>query len=102
MFPPDQQQQAPPDLAALLGGGAGGAQSPQDAQGAPSPSDPLDLLKNAIQALQDYVQSEPDDINSEAGSKALAQLYRILATEQKNSEQAMGVTPAHKAMRRGY
>lgn len=98
MFP--EQQPAPAGLADLLGG----AQIPQDAPQDSGPSDPLDLLRNAIQSLQDYIDQEGDDINSEQASKVLAGLYRILSQEQKNSEQAMGLTPAHKAMRRsgGY
>jgi len=100
MMMPDQGQQVPPELAGLLGG----AQSPPAAPEQSGPSDPLEMLRNAIESLQEYVSQEDDDINSEAASKVLAGLYKILANEQKNSEAAMGVTPAHKAMRRsgGY
>lgn len=101
MFP--DQQQLPPELAGLLAGGAPQApESPQDAPEDSGPSDPLDLLRSAIESLQGYIDQEDDDVNSELASKTLAGLYKILAQEQKNSEQAMGVTPAHKAMRRGY
>lgn len=103
MMMPDQSQ-IPPELAGLLGGAPQGSQMPQDAPDASAPSDPLDLLRDAIQNLQDYLDQEDDDVNSAEGSKVLAGLYKILANEQKNSEQALGVTPAHKAMRRasGY
>ena len=104
MMMPDQQQQVPPELAGLLGGAPQGPQSAPEPQEAPGPTDPMELLRNAIESLQEYVSQEDDDINSEQASKVLAGLYKILAQEQKNSEQAMGLTPAHKAMRRsgGY
>lgn len=77
--------------AALGGGDAGGGS-------APSADEALD---GAIQAIQDYISaSDSNDVDTATAAKCLSALQGIKAGHQKETEAAMGTTPAHRAMAR--
>ncbi len=95
---------AAPDIGALLaqlGGGAVGQGPGPD--GAPpgglpeggTPQDdsggqPLDLLKEIIGLVQQYLQAEPDEEDKLQGTKLLQLAQQLLAKDQQDRDQAMG------------
>jgi hypothetical protein len=108
----------PPELLELLAGGGAPAEAPMGPAEAPMPPDSggvapasssspaggqqaaIEILKQMISLAQEYVQVEPDDIDKETMTKVLSTLQGYLAKNQKESEAAMGTTPALKGMRR--
>lgn len=110
----------PPELmAALQSAGGGAAPAPdtagvppgvmagieQDAAGAEGQQTdrvPADALRDAISAMEEYRRLEQDDIDLAEAAKLYAGLQKMLAKEQQEREQAMGVTPAHKGMAQAY
>jgi len=91
-------------LAAALGGG-GGAPDPTGGMGAPPPdtgqdmgasdtgdqgsqyATSLDALDGAEEALQSYVQLEPDAGDRAAGSKLLQGVLQLKAKDQQDKQQ---------------
>ena len=93
------------DIAGLLsqlGGGGGGAPGgpPPDAGGAPPPGGPpsgggdpgqaLDLIKQIVDLVQQYLQAEPDEEDKLQGAKLLQLAQQLLAKDQQDRDQAMG------------
>lgn len=124
-MPPDLmaalQQAAPPGGAAPAGPAPTGAPDAsglppgmmdsinQDAsqldpsqQGGQQGGDPVDLLRQALDALDQYRQAENDDIDLAEAAKIYAQIQKLLAKDQQQKEAAAGVTPAHKGMAKAY
>lgn len=104
MIPPEMMGPMAPGM------GAPGMAAPPDAGAAPPPEAPpqeeapLSLEDAASQALQmlnsalSQADIDPEEANfAEAATSALT---KILASQQKNSDAAMGIGPAHKAMRK--
>jgi hypothetical protein len=106
----------PPELMALLagGGGPGGPGGPPGGpppgpgpQGAAGPGGPpggerqaVTFLRQAIDAIHQYVNVEPDDIDVQAAMKVMAGLQQILAKDQKDMESAVGITPQVRFLRK--
>lgn len=74
--------------------------SMSDPSGASSPTDGPGWLRQAIQDVMEYMNVEKDDIDLADASNVLSKLQTILARQQKEQEQALGVSPAVKMMRR--
>lgn len=75
--------------------------------GGPSPApggggDVEKLLMIAKAALQQAEQVESDHIDMATINKCIVAIQSLLADRQKQSEAALGVQPAHKAMARAY
>jgi hypothetical protein len=94
-------------LAAHAGGGAppgpGGppgsiSVNPADHHEAQGSTDPVDSLKAALTAIHAFVENADDEPDKQTALQCYAKLQSILATEQKEKESALGVTPAHKMM----
>ena len=76
---------AGPDPAMMMG-----APEPEpSAEGGESPSD---WLRNAIEFAQLAQTTEKDDVRSQKISKAIALLYEIFATQQKDRDKVMGLS----------
>src|SRR5215831_14273971 len=76
-------------------------QSPQTA-GITSQHDGSDLdhIRTAILALQLYAEGETDDQELATVHKCITALQNILASDAKNRDAALGVTPALRHVRR--
>lgn len=98
----------PPDVIAALQGAPRGAPPlpPTRNQGAGSgitsqhDGSDLDHIRTAILALQLYAEGETDDQELATVHKCITALQQILASDAKNRDAAMGVTPALKHVRR--
>lgn len=76
----------PPELLAALGqGGAPSAPAPEQGSG-----DNVDFLNQAIDAAQQYVDGEDDEIHKQTVLQCIAKLQSILADEQKMSDSMLG------------
>jgi hypothetical protein len=60
----------------------------------------LDHIRTAIFALQLYAEGETDDQELATVHKCILALQNILASDAKNKDAALGVTPALKHVRR--
>lgn len=110
--PPGGGGGPPPELLAMLAGrggppGAGpvptGPGGPPGGQGeAPEGNErqAVTFLRQAIDAIQQYLRVEPDDIDQQAAMKVMAGLQQILAKEQKDMESAVGITPQVRFLRK--
>lgn len=82
----------------------GGAQSPGQAGGGtpgqPDNRNSEDALKRAEEAIMEFISSESDEQDKALGSKILSQIHGISATRAKETDAALGTTPAHKFVRR--
>lgn len=94
----------PPELAAMLGGASlAGPPNPDPAQasagqgGGPSPAQ---AVQDAIAAVDVARQVEQDDEDLAVLMQCMTALQKLLAKNQQQEDQAMGVGPAQKAMRR--
>jgi hypothetical protein len=102
-------------LLALLAAHAGGPGGPGADGGAPPDSisvnpgdhpdagqdqgggtDPVDALKQALQSIHSFVEAADDEPDKQVALQCYAKLQSILANEQKEKEQALGVTPQTK------
>lgn len=96
---------AMPDLASMLGGSAAGA-GPGVPSGPPPPDSDGDAgpeakMRKALTLLQEAAADPSlDDVDSHVATKCIAAIQGVLATNQKNDEAALGVTPAHKSLAR--
>lgn len=89
-----------PDIAQLLGGMMGQGPGPEGAPpgGLPeggTPQDtgggqPIDLLKEIIGLVQQYLQAEPDEEDKLQGTKLLQLAQQLLAKDQQDRDAAMG------------
>lgn len=68
--------------------------------GGEMPSDPTEILRQAIEMVKEYLNTEKDDEDLAAASKVIAALQSILAKQQKETDAAVGITPQSKYMRR--
>ena len=59
----------------------------------------LDHIRTAILALQMYAEGETDDQELAIVHQCILNLQKILASDAKNRDAAMGVTPALKHVR---
>jgi hypothetical protein len=77
---------------------------PNPGQGGPQQAggDPVDNLRAALAALDDYRQNEQDEIDLAEAAKIYALIQKLLAKDQQEREAAAGVTPAHKGMAKAY
>jgi len=97
----------PPELMALLGGAGPGGPGPGAPPGPAGPGGPpggereaVNYLRQAIDAIQQYISVEPDDIDVQAAMKVMAGLQQILAKDQKDMETSVGITPQVRFMRK--
>lgn len=60
----------------------------------------LDHIRTAILALQLYAEGETDDQELAIVHQCILNLQKILASDAKNRDAAMGTTPALKHVRR--
>src|SRR3990167_176073 len=94
----------------MIGGPPPGLVGPPPGLGGPPPGPPgpqgggetqgVEHLKAAMEHLQLYARSEPDEEDKAAALKFLAGLQQLLAKYQKENEAAMGTTPAQKVLMR--
>lgn len=84
---------AAPDIASLLAGLGGDQSAPPQDSGTPqdqSGGQPIDLLKEIIGLVQQYLQAEPDEEDKLQGTKLLQLAQQLLAKDQQDRDQAMG------------
>jgi hypothetical protein len=97
----------PPELMALLQGGNADAGYPAPDVGYAPPetqdqgSSAEELLSQGIEILQAALQAEPDPQDSQAIAEIVKQLYAILGTRQKESDEALQGKMNPRMLRRG-
>lgn len=75
--------------------------------GGPPPSPPAgggsesDRLRQILAELMDLHQNNSDELDSAAYVDAMRMVQKILTTQAKDQDAAMGVSPASRVMRRG-
>lgn len=69
-------------------------------QESPRSSNPVDILRQAIQLVKMYTYLEEDDEDLAAATQVMAKLQAILAKQQKEANIATGVTPQAKFLAR--
>lgn len=88
----DYMQQDPATIQIPGAPTPGGAPEPADTGAAPagaSPEDdPISLLKQALDALTQYQQVEPDAVDKATAAKLAAQIHSLLAKDQQDRDQA--------------
>ncbi len=90
-----------PSAALGPGGPPPEAAPPEAAPEGAGGDDPTEILRQIVDLIQQYIASEAsDDIETAKATKILTTAQELLAEEQKQSEAAMGTTPAHKGMAR--
>lgn len=95
-----------PGMEGMMGGLGGGEIDPAALQG-PMPEDappelsPLDHLRQAIEHAQAALVAEPDDADSQNLAKVVQGLYSILATRQKEEQNALGNPSLQRVLARG-
>lgn len=92
------------ELLAAHAGGGGAPQAPQSISVDPSQHPDAGgggaaaALKAALSSIHQFVEQADDEPDKQIALQCYAKLQGILATEQKEKETALGVTPAHKMM----
>lgn len=84
-------------LAGLLGG-EGAPAGPPATPGAPGIDDPR--FREALQILEQVLQAEPDDQDSAALAKLVAELYKLVAARQAATDKTLGNSDLLRALRR--
>jgi len=82
-------------------GGGGPADSDNGASEKPDGDWEQDL-QQALAALRQSAADAPDHTEAQVIDKCVAAIQGLLAARQKGAESAMGITPAHKALKRAY
>jgi hypothetical protein len=75
----------PPDLAAAIQGAGQDAGSDQSQGG----GDPVQLLSDALDTLQQYMQVEPDEEDKAVAAQCITQLQKLKAKDQAEADGAM-------------
>lgn len=88
--PPPSISVPPPGAVGPGGPGGDGPDSPQSAA----------ALQEAEAAIQKFISLEKDPQDKAIGSKILQQIHAISAARAKEVDQALGVSPAVKMLRR--
>jgi hypothetical protein len=89
----------PPELLAALSGGG----VPQAPPGAPqAQGSPSDLIRQALDIVRQYAQSENDEQNVLAAEQVTTLLQKLLANEQKEQDDAMQGKASPKMLRSVY
>jgi hypothetical protein len=97
-----------PDIASLLGGGGGGPPGQIPVPGGGGQSDAgggdqqssIDKVNQAIQLVQDAIDSEPDHEDKLLLEKVTTELQQYLAAQQKLTDEVMGAGSSAKAVRK--
>ena len=100
---PDQGQMAgtPPELLAMLGGMAPGSPMGPPPEGAPpETSDPSSILRQMLDLSKTYMDAEQDDEDKAAIASIMAKIQTLFAKQQREQDQALGVSGPQKFMRR--
>lgn len=92
----------PPELMQSIDQDASQLDPSQPGQGQQGAGQPIDFLRSALDALDQYRQAENDDVDLAEAAKIYAQIQKLLAKDQQQKEAAAGVTPAHKGMAKAY
>lgn len=93
---PQIPQAVPPELAALLGGAAS-EEEPEE------PQDPEEYLREALDLVRRYAQSEvTDDIDTERAEKITTLIQQILAEGQRGEQDLMAGKANPRALQRLY
>ena len=90
----------PPELAALLGGGGGAPPAPEAP--APEQGDTTDLIRQALELVRQYAQAEESEQNTLDAEKITSLLQGILASEEKELEDAMQGKASPRVLRKAY
>lgn len=92
------------DLMGLLGGGgAPPEEAPEEAPTgitSPDSGENVDNLRAALRAVQSYMEEEQDDEDLAVAAKIVAQIQGLLSANQKLADQAMGMGPGAKYIRK--
>ena len=88
---PYANEQIPPELAALLGGGQAEPEEPED-----GPS----ILRQILDLAARYAQVEDDDQDLLQIEKARTLIQQLLAAQQKEMDDALGLAQNNKVLRR--
>jgi monomeric isocitrate dehydrogenase len=62
--------------------------------------DPTQALRDLMEGMRVYMDLEQDDEDLAVATRILAQIQGLLAKQQREADQAMGVGPAAKHLRR--
>lgn len=95
--PAQPDASVPPELMAMLGGGGADEQDM-----APDSSDPADLLRQMLELAADYGEVEPDEEDKLAIEQVRTLLQKLLARNQKESDQALSGQSNPRTLRKAY
>lgn len=92
---------------AFQGGPMDGQSLPGPEEEGSGPKDPVEALKILVEGIKAYMEIEPDEEDKNQAAQCLAKLQALLAKNQKETESALGVSPAAKyvakqSARQGY
>lgn len=90
----------PPGLGGLLGGAPGVAGPPPGTAPPSNGGDFPSIVQKMIQLGVQAQQAAPDAVDASGMAKIVATLHQFAASAQQDKDQAMGVSPAIRAMRR--
>jgi len=95
--PPPAPEGFPPGAIGAIPEGILGPEGPPE-QGLPQ--DPVEMLRLLIDGVKDYMDTERDEEDLVDAADILRKLQKLIAKQQKEQDQAMGVGPAQKFLRR--
>lgn len=96
LIPQAGEEQLPPGLAEILGGMGAPQGAPAEQGGSTD-----EKFKQALELLQQVLQEEPDDQDSQILATVVQNLYKILASRQQEQDKLMGGNPGQmRALRR--
>lgn len=84
----------PPEISALMGGG----QQPQEESG----GNALDLIREALELVRQYAQQEESEQGTLEAEKITTLLQGLLATEEKELDDAMQGKASPRLLRQAY
>ena len=99
------EEAPPPGLAELFGGGGGPPDTIQVSPGGGMGEEESDedLVRTAIEALEEAMHNESDDADSAVLAKVVQELYKLTAGQQDAAIQAMGGQPKQtRALQKAY
>lgn len=74
---------------------------PDDMMTGQQAQSPADLLRQGIQKIEQALQAEPDDADSQRLAQAIQTLYAVLAARQKEEDDMLQGKLSPRALRRG-
>lgn len=64
--------------------------------------DPVEILRDLLAGVMEYLEVEQDEEDKEKAAKALAIIQQLLSINQKQQDEMMGASNAAKGLRKQY